>query len=120
MSQTAINFDSASIRVLPKQLQGTACSQCDKTQAKWELIRAPEGEGFICSLCMLYGTRWGEENVPHLLAFVNAVVEHTGRPILMDHGRIVKVEEADRIFGAIVAENKVTSLRQRLWRMRDA
>jgi len=69
---------------------------------------------------MLYETRWGEENKPHLLAFVDAVVEHTGKPILMDTGRIVKVADADRIFQAIVAENKVTSLRRKMWRMRHA
>ena len=120
MNQTAINFDASSLRVLPKQLQGASCSKCDKPQAVWELTRADLGEGFICSLCMLYETRWGEENAAHLLAFIGAVVENTGEPILMDHGRIVKPDDANRIFGALVAENKVTSLRQRLWRMRDA
>lgn len=120
MSQTAINFDGSSIRVLPRQLQNVTCCECDKPRAKWELVRAPQGEGFTCSLCMLYKTRWGDDNAAHLLAFVDAVMEHTGQPIRMDHGRIVKIEDADRIFGAIVAENKVTALRQKLWRIRDA
>lgn len=120
MSLTAINFDGSSLRVLPRQLQNAHCCECDKPQAKWELTRAQQGEGFICSLCMLYETRWGEENKTQLLEFVDAVVEYTGKPIMMDNGRIVNLEDADRIFGAIVAENKVTSLRQKLWRMRNA
>ena len=120
MSLTAINFDGNTIRVLPQQMHGSHCCECDKPRAKWELLRAAPGEGFICSLCMLYKTRWGEENEKQILEFVDAVVEYTGKPIKMNEGRVVKLDDADRIFGAIVAENKVTSLRQKLWRVRNA
>lgn len=110
-----IPFDSKLVKPLPSSLHGMSCTNCSKPHASWSL-RAVEdvAESAVCSRCVLYDSRWGEEQENNLARFVAAVEANLGTTFEKDANmRLSRREDADRVLGAIVMENMVYSLRSR-------
>jgi hypothetical protein len=111
----SVSFDPLLVLPLPKDLLGAACSECDKPQAVWKLTRSPVELPFICSLCLLYKSRWAEENVEPIAGLIQAVEGKLGKMFDRDEKRcLVRAEDADRIMFAIVATNRAFSMRDRM------
>lgn len=115
-----VSFDHTMLRPLPQELLGATCGQCDKPQAVWALVHATQtGDEtpFVCSLCMLYKSRWStdaRESIDALIAEVEWVRQPFERSSLT--GELVSCRDADRIMFAVVAENYMTAAKERMAR----
>lgn len=111
-----VNFDTGLIRPLPKELFGSVCSVCDKAQSVWALQHAMALEQecpFVCSLCVLYKSRWAQDTGEALAEFIaevervrNTVFERTA------DGQLSVVVDADRILISILMENRLDAVRK--------
>jgi hypothetical protein len=72
----SVRFETGLLAPLPKHLQGSACSLCDKMQAVWHL----RGDDLnpVCSLCVLYSVDWDGKSPLQLQAYMAAVEEAKG------------------------------------------
>ena len=111
-----VSFDTSLVRPLPKELFGSVCSECDKPQSVWALPHATQlGQEtpFVCSLCVLYESRWAQDAGESVAAFVAEVERVRGTPFdRNDAGHLARVEDADRILIAIVIENRLDAVRK--------
>jgi hypothetical protein len=111
-----VYFDTALIRPLPKELLGSVCSVCDKPQSVWALpFAAQQGTEipFVCSLCVLYKSRWaesGREAVDALIAAVEARKSAQYERTLT--GELVQCSDADRFLMAIFLENRLAATKR--------
>jgi len=111
----SVSFDSFLVLPLPKVLLKSACSECDKPQSVWKLTRSPVELPFICSLCLLYKSRWGEDNAESISGLIQAVEGKLGKLFDRDESRwLLRPEDADRIMFAIVATNRAFAMRDRM------
>jgi hypothetical protein len=84
-----------------------SCSQCGKKQSFWTLGRQP-----ICSPCVLYRSRWGEDAKDKLLVFIQEIEDRVGVSMPRDSSGVLEsVADANRILFAIVASHHVLKLR---------
>jgi len=112
----SVRFDSGLVTPLPKALIGSSCQECDKPQANWKLMRSQSETPFICSVCLLYESHWGQDNAEDIGILVENVGASMGAPLAVElDGRLVP-HEADRIMFSIVASNKAWALRERMER----
>lgn len=103
-----ISFDPGLVRPLAKQLLGVACSVCDKPQAVWSLVHAAQGQDAVCSMCLLYKSRWATTVGTEREAFMADVEEARQIKFERDvHGLLVDVEDANRLMFAIVLAGKL-------------
>lgn len=113
----SVSFDSHLVVPLPKDLLGSRCSECDKAQAVWRLTRSPLELPFVCSHCLLYKSRWGEDNLTPITELIQAVEGALGTSFERDSDlKLVHCSDADRIMFSIVATNRAFGVRDRLER----
>ncbi len=56
-------IDPDRLRILPKDMWDTGCTNCNKAQSKWAMVTVeePDKPFIICSMCFLYDSGWGEK-----------------------------------------------------------
>lgn len=101
------------IRPLPRAMWGANCDNCDKPHAKWEytVFGNRTKQKRMCSKCMLYESKLGKSLAVGIEALIKEVEKELGTKFQKKDGKIVKVEDADRIFGAVVFANRVHAVR---------
>jgi len=105
-----VSFDTTMLRPLPQELLGAVCNQCDKTQAVWAMphaTRLGEEAPFVCSLCMLYKSRWALESRVVIDDFITEVEKIVMPFNRTPEGELLDCKDADRILFAIVVENRM-------------
>jgi hypothetical protein len=112
-----LTINSRMLRPLPEDLQNSACSVCNKRQARWHRgspQRDLSGDEIVCGLCYLYETEWGEAHAGSVAEFVQAVssVALDGPLALDASGKLIHCSDADRVLGSI-------ALTSRMFRMQD-
>lgn len=111
----SVSFDPHLVAPLSKDLLGSRCSECDKAQAVWRLTRSPAELPFVCSYCLLYKSRWADDNVQPIADLIQAVEGRMGKVFERDEDRkLVYCIDADRIMFAIVATNRAFFMRDRM------
>lgn len=110
-------IDTRLLRPLPKALFKSACSNCDKLQAMWEMgppDAEAEDRAIVCGLCFLYETEWGKKRNDEIVALAEAVgKEVKGDGFLVDiRGHLLGCADADRLVASI-------ALTSRMFQMQD-
>lgn len=113
--------DSRFLRPLPQAMWDTACSKCDKRQAKWEFIPSdnppPSGGYPMCSLCWLYESEWGKARRQDIDAMIRDVEKSKGQIFQRAKGnKLWACKDADPILGAIVMTSRMFEIQGRLGR----
>ena len=84
--------------------RGHQCSSCDAREARWQ-VRLGKSPAYICSMCVLYDSRWGELNRVNIDAVLAQVKQH--RPDLeVVEGRVTQDKAADDLLGVIVLADR--------------
>ena len=109
--------DTRMLRPLPKTLFQSPCSNCDKRQAMWEM--GPERSDecvFVCSLCFLYESRWGESRREQIDILVDEVQVEAGEKFLRatDGKQLLSCKDADRILGSIALTSRMFRLEDKM------
>lgn len=118
--------DPERLAPLPEALQELKphCALCDKPGSVWHL-RTPHKDGadaydFLCSLCLLYRTSWGRQNKRQIQRVVKGIEDHGGFVFERRRkNRLARLEDADRIAGAIVLTSRMFDLQDRKARFEE-
>jgi hypothetical protein len=99
------------LRPLDRKEWDGPCMSCGKKQARWMFKPANrDGAVSICSLCWLYESVWGQNRREEIFKYVRAVEEEIGTAFLKDKGRLIRVQDADRLLGALALESRMFQL----------
>lgn len=103
--------DINSLRVLmplPSNLWHSNCAKCDKPQARWT-IRGVKPDVFVCSLCLLYKTGWGQRNESLIETTLESVEKSRDQPFVRQDSRLFNCPDADSVMGVIVLVERTLS-----------
>jgi hypothetical protein len=108
-------IDARFLRPLPKALFRSACSECDRRQAMWEMGPADQDHEIVCSVCFLYESKWGEDRVAEILDLTNEMEREVGEKWLRDErGKLLSVKDCDRVLGAIALTSRMFAVRDQM------
>jgi len=112
-------IDPRYIRALPKALFRSNCVECDRLQAMWEM--GPEGgeRVFICSICFLYESNWGQKRIEQVHDVVQEVEKESGSNFMRDADgdRLLSSKDADGIVGALALTSRMFFAQDRMQAM---
>lgn len=104
----SVCFDTALVKAAPKEHHGGACSVCDKCQSVW-LRQAPGLEiSYVCSICLLYKSSWGEREKDNIKSLVEAVEARRG--VIYEktsEGNLANCREADALMASVYMVNQL-------------
>lgn len=103
-------IDTRMLRPLPQSLYDSTCSNCDKRQSRWEM--GPQGSdnvAFVCSLCFLYESKWGEARRDQIDILVDEVEAEAGEKYLRgaDGTQLMSCKDADRMVASIALTSRM-------------
>lgn len=91
------------LKPLPKPSWNINCCVCDKPQARWELRVGAPGPVFICGMCVLYESDWGQSNAELVLETSQNIELHGQRSLQRaEAGKLAVPTDADDVLGVIV------------------
>ena len=105
----ALIINPQHFKPLPKEEWDGPCACCGKKCARWMFIPADQDKGAVsvCGICWIYESQWGKNRARELHEFRMAVEEEIGSSFLIDKGKLVRFEDADRLLGALAFTSKV-------------
>lgn len=109
-----IVINAQGLRVLPNELQGSACALCDKRQAVWEMV-APgvDAQMIVCSFCYLYHPS-NAEMFSRLPQFIEELEKVKSRVFPKNpDGRLTEISDANGILSALVMTSRIFQMRGR-------
>jgi len=92
------------LRPLRAPMRGVACDCCNRTQSSWWADKPFEDEDklYMCSLCVLYTTEWGEKAHERVEVTIGAM-EKQGRSFdRAEDQKLTNANQADNVLGAII------------------
>lgn len=102
------------LRPLHQHLWGSSCSECDKRQSKWEVLREDGEQVVLCSLCLIYSTPWGIKNAAHLEVLIEDIQKEANERFeLTPDGRLT-INRADQVMGAVALTSRLFEARDRM------
>jgi hypothetical protein len=90
------------LKPLPKNSWNVNCSLCDKPQARWMLQLGLPNPVFVCGMCVLYESEWGQNNVEMVGSMMDQIRRASGREFSLMDGRLLRPSDADDVLGVIV------------------
>lgn len=81
---------------------------CDKPQSRWTL-RVESPKVFVCSLCVLYESKWAETNEVAVRMALLEFEKSAGRKLTLNEGRILSPSDADDVLGYVVLMDRLIS-----------
>lgn len=102
---------------LPKHLWDSACSCCDKMQARWALrttlLVASEADPIVfCSGCFLYESAWAQENRGKVKKLAKDVeIERHKRFDRDKNGHLCVPDDCNRLAAAVALSQRLVSTR---------
>ncbi len=112
---TFIYIDTKKIKPLKATSQVT-CFQCSKNIPMWSVAIKEDfvtDEVNMCALCLLYKVPWGVDHTKDIQDFVNEVEKVADKIFEKDLlGRLIHVNDADRMIGGIIAGNMIARMRK--------
>lgn len=108
----ALILNTNHFRPLLKEEWDGPCASCGKHQARWAFIPADRERGAVsvCGLCWMYKSEWGKNRAEQLRNFQHAVEREVGTTFLVDKGKLVRFQDADRLLGALALTSRVFQL----------
>jgi len=103
-------LDTRMLRPLPQSLYDAACSNCDKRQSRWEMGPANTDRCvFVCSLCFLYESKWGEARRDQIDILVDEVEKERGQKFLrsVDGTSLLRCQDADQILASVALTSRM-------------
>lgn len=100
-------------RVLrPKQELILHCANCDKPQARWDVVIRNEQGGYdpqdICALCFLYESEWGQKRREQIDGVIARVEVKKSLSYMRDpEQRLLLCADADKILGGIAVASRM-------------
>jgi hypothetical protein len=103
-------LDTRMLRPLPQPMYDAPCSNCDKRQSRWEMgLAGSSNLSFVCSLCFLYESKWGEARRDQIDILVREVEIERGEKFLRgaDGTQLLSCPDADRILASIALTSRM-------------
>jgi hypothetical protein len=102
--KSPVSLDPSILR--PREGPACVCPWCGKERARWYTA---DGAAWVpmCSLCWLYDSEWAKTRQLPVAALVAAVEERRGIPFAHADGKLVEIEDSDRILGAIAVTSRI-------------
>lgn len=114
--------DTRMLRPLDKARFRSKCSNCGQDQAMWEMGPANEPEKctFVCSICFLYESKWGEKRRDQIDALADDVEQEKGVRFLrgQDGKQLLACKDADGLLSAIAITSRMFQMQDRLQAVR--
>lgn len=103
------------LRPLPASLRGIACARCDKPQSSWwaDLQNEDEDKTYVCSICMIYDTKWGREHREDVEEVVMTIQK--ARDCLFDKNdsnQLLNARDADDVLGVVVLADRTVQVQR--------
>lgn len=100
------------LRPLPKSMRGACCNWCNRNQSSWS-AENPLGEEaivYICSLCVLYRSEWGQKQHGAVTSGVIEIEKARGQTFDRNkEGKLEQSGQADHVLGVLVLMDRVGS-----------
>lgn len=90
------------LKPLPKNSWNVNCSLCDKPQARWLLQLGLPNPVFVCGMCVLYDSLWGQNNTEFVGGIMDQIRRQSDREFPVLDGKLQRPTDADDILGVIV------------------
>jgi hypothetical protein len=108
MMSATLLINTNHLKPLLKEDWDGPCASCGKKRARWMFIPSDEqGAVSVCGLCWMYESQWGKNRASELAEFKAKVEREIGKSFLVDKGKLVQFEDADRLLSAIALTSQI-------------